>query len=248
MTEAPTLTLSDLVHRNPPLPWAEGDNIPWDEPNFSRRMLREHLSQAHDRASRRSPKITEQLKWIHGAVLASESARVLDLTCGPGLYTSGLARMGHHCHGLDFGPASIEYARELAAREGLDCTYDLGDVRTTPFGAGYRLVMMLFGQFNVFRRTEAQDILRRAYSAMTPGGTLLLEPQRYEAIAKAEHTPATWYAVERGLFSDQSHLCLTEHAWDAAAGTSTIRFYIVDATTGTVMRHALSNEAYTDED
>ena len=46
-------SLTDLVHRAPiPLPWAEGDNIPWHDPEFSQRMLREHLSQAHDAASR----------------------------------------------------------------------------------------------------------------------------------------------------------------------------------------------------
>ena len=27
-----------------PEPWDEGDNIPWNEPGFSRRMLREHLT------------------------------------------------------------------------------------------------------------------------------------------------------------------------------------------------------------
>ena len=32
--------------------WAGRYKIPWDEPGFSRRMLKEHLNQAHDLASR----------------------------------------------------------------------------------------------------------------------------------------------------------------------------------------------------
>ena len=49
-----SMNLLDLIHRaSPPAPWAEGDKIPWNDPDFSRRMLREHLSQAHDAASRR---------------------------------------------------------------------------------------------------------------------------------------------------------------------------------------------------
>ena len=49
------MNLLNLTHRtSPPEPWAEGDKLPWHDPDFSRRMLREHLSQAHDAASRRT--------------------------------------------------------------------------------------------------------------------------------------------------------------------------------------------------
>ena len=34
------MIISDLVNRSmPPGPWEEGDNIPWNDPQFSRRML-----------------------------------------------------------------------------------------------------------------------------------------------------------------------------------------------------------------
>lgn len=35
---------------------------------------------------------------------------MLDLGCGPGLYSHRLATLGHRVHGIDFGPASIAYA------------------------------------------------------------------------------------------------------------------------------------------
>ena len=48
------MTLADIVSRKtPPIAWAEGENIPWDDPAFSERMLAEHLSQKHNLASRR---------------------------------------------------------------------------------------------------------------------------------------------------------------------------------------------------
>ena len=35
-----TKTILDIVDRNPtPAPWSEGDNFPWDDPWFSKRML-----------------------------------------------------------------------------------------------------------------------------------------------------------------------------------------------------------------
>ena len=48
------MTLMEMVERKaPPVPWEEGDNIPWDDPDFSRRMLKEHLAQSHHLASRK---------------------------------------------------------------------------------------------------------------------------------------------------------------------------------------------------
>ena len=49
------MNLLHVIQRSPaPVPWAEGENIPWHDPAFSERMLTEHLSQAHDAASRRA--------------------------------------------------------------------------------------------------------------------------------------------------------------------------------------------------
>ena len=60
------MKISDLIARSPiPIPWEEGDNIPWHDPAFSERMLEEHLTQDHDAASRRVEVIEEQAHWIH---------------------------------------------------------------------------------------------------------------------------------------------------------------------------------------
>ena len=37
--------VSIIGRQLPPTPWVEGDNIPWQDPAFSERMLVEHLSQ-----------------------------------------------------------------------------------------------------------------------------------------------------------------------------------------------------------
>lgn len=240
--------LMEMIERQAvPEPWAEGDKIPWDDPDFSRRMLGEHLTQAHDMASRRFVVIDKQVGWIHGALLGAKPARILDLGCGPGLYTSRLARLGHKCVGIDFGPASIAYAREQAEAEGLDCTYIQHDVRTAEYGAGYDLVMFLFGELNVFRPADAQGIVRRACLALRKGGLLLAEAHTYACVHDIGQQPRSWYSAPSGLFSDRPHLYLTESFWDAQRAVATERFFVVDAATGEVTRYAASTQAYTDE-
>src|SRR5262245_31713047 len=112
------MQLADLWQRaTPPEPWHEGDNIPWNGAAFSGGTLAEHLSQTHGAASRRSATIDRQVTWIHRTLLGGRPTTILDLGCGPGLYTSRLARVGHSCVGIDFSPAALAYARAIAAEE-----------------------------------------------------------------------------------------------------------------------------------
>jgi SAM-dependent methyltransferase len=243
------LKLLDIIRRQSvPKPWAEGEKIPWNTPDFSRRMLNEHLSQEHDAASRRFEIIDKHVQWIHNQVLKGNPTRVLDLGCGPGLYTNRLARLGHRCVGIDFSPASIAYAREQAEEASLECTYIQQDIRTADYGDAYGLVMSIFGEFNVFRPGEARRILEKACRALVANGFLLLEPHTFAAVVKIGQQPASWYSAEEGLFSEEPHLCLQENFWDPGDHVAIQRYYIIDAAAGEVVRHSASTQAYTNEE
>jgi SAM-dependent methyltransferase len=241
--------LSDLIERTPaPVPWTEGGKIPWSDPEFSERMLREHLSQQHDAASRRFQKVSAHVAWIHRELLGERPARVLDLCCGPGLYTSRFARLGHECVGIDYGPASIAFAVRLAQEEKLRCIYLQEDVREARYGAGYALAMLVYGEFNTFRPADARRILLKAHAALEQGGALLLEPKRADAIRRAANSGSRWHSVSEGLFSDRPHLYLEEQFWDEQSRTHTTRYYIVDAATGEVDAHASTQQAYSQDE
>jgi SAM-dependent methyltransferase len=243
-------TILDIVNRvEKPAPWSEGDNIPWDDPGFSERMLAEHLSQEHDLASRRSETIDQHVEWIFTEVLGSHPVRLLDLACGPGLYAVPLARFGCECVGIDFSPASIRHARKIASAEAdLSCSFHHADMRDEPFGEGFDLAMLIYGQLNVFPRDRGLEILKKAHGALKPGGSLLLEVQSREQIEKGGGQAPSWYSSRAGLFSGAPHLVLQENFWDADAGASTNRFSVIDAQTGKVSSYALSNEAYTEQE
>jgi SAM-dependent methyltransferase len=243
------VNLLDLLQRTPvPAPWTEGSKIPWSDPEFSQRMLREHLSQQHDAASRRFQKVSAHVAWIHRELLGERPSKVLDLCCGPGLYTSRFARLGHECVGIDYGPASIAYAVRLAQEEKLRCIYLQEDVRKARYGAGYALAMLIYGEFNTFHPTDARRILLKARAALEPGGVLLLEPMRLEAIVEHGKRGRHWYSASEGLFSDRPHLYLEEEFWDEQSRTNTTRYYIVDAATGEVTAHASTQQAYTQDE
>lgn len=244
-----TVRLTDLPHRTiPPVPWAEADNIPWHEPGFSARMLKEHLSQEHDAASRRQEKIDRHTAWIHGHVLGGRPTSILDLGCGPGFYSTRLARLGHRCTGIDYSPASIDYARRTAETESLACVFTHADMRDADFGRDHGLIMLIYGEFNVFRPADIRHILRKARTALADGGILLLEPHPFAVIRHMADEGSTWYASRGGLFSYEPYIVLTETFWDEAQAAVTIRHYVVDAATAEVTPYAQSMQAYTDEE
>lgn len=239
----------DIIGRRvPPEPWAEGENIPWSDPAFSARMLAEHLSQEHDAASRRLETIDKQVEWVHNELLSGKATKVLDLCCGPGLYASRLARLGHECVGIDYSPAAIDYAEAEGRKEGLAVTYLHRDVRAGGYGDGFGLALLIYGEFNTFRPADGRAILENVYRALAPGGIFLLEVHPREMIKLIGTGPSTWRTEEAGLFSDRPYVRLTENFWDEAGGTTTTRYYVIDAATGDVSRHAQTFQGYAEEE
>jgi len=227
--------------------WDGAYKIPWDDPDFSRRMLAEHLSQEHDLASRKGEMIRTQVQWIHEHICKNTPAKLLDIGCGPGLYIEQFAAMDYDCRGIDFSPASIEYAK---SNLGDKAKLTEGDIRSVEFGGGYDLAMMVFGEFNVFSPDECRTILKKTFVALAPCGKLLLEAHTFEAVERIGRTPNSWYKSGpglMGLFSDDPHICLIENHWLEKQQTALQQFHILKAADSTVTSYRNTTKAWTND-
>ena len=168
--------------------------------------------------------------------------------CGPGLYCQRLAALGYACQGIDFSPASIEYARQQARQ--LAIGYQCADLRAADFGpdGSYDCAMLLYGELNVFKPADVRLILRKACKALKPGGRLVLEPATEDLVRSIGAEGISWWASQSGLFGDQPHIMLSESFWDEEARASTTRYYRIDAASGEVVRYAASQQAYTQDE
>lgn len=233
-----------MHHPAPADLWSGRYKIPWDEPGFSGRMLAEHLNQDHDMASRRTAVIESQVEWIHARACGSRPCRLLDLACGPGLYSNRLAGLGHRCLGIDFGPAAIAYA-ELHAAPG--CEFVLADLRGADFREGHEVAMMIFGEFNVFPPAEIRAILGRVRAALVPGGSLLVEMQTAAAVRDAGLEPPFEFRSEAGVFSAYPHRVKVENAWYEEAATARTVFRVTDEATGRERVYHSTNLAWSED-
>ena len=227
--------------------WNGAYKIPWDDPGFSRRMLNEHLSQDHDMASRRREWIDRQVEWIHDQMLNRKPSRILDMGCGPGLYSHRLAGLGHHCRGIDFGPASIEYARQHDPDESR-CDFALGDIRHVDFGGPYNLAMILFGELNVFSPADVLAILRKSHASLASQGRLIVEVQAPSAVERMGLSEPSEQESQAGLFSDHPHRCRTENQWLPEQKVAIQTFTVTEATDGQMRVYHSTTKAWPDDD
>lgn len=218
--------LDRVVNRAPLRAWDdEVADLPWADPAFSERMLREHLDQRHDLASRRLTTIERQAGQLVRWLGLRPDAALLDLTCGPGLVARAFAERGIAVTGVDVAPAAIRHAREITA--GLACAFIEGDVRVAALPpAAFDAAIYLYGQLAVLRPTELAPTLARIRTTLRPGAALGLEIREPSLVDRA--TRHEWWTGTDDLWGAGTHLVLGERAWDAVAGATVERWHVLD--------------------
>ena len=99
-------------------------------------------------------------------------SRVLDVATGKGNLAIPLARGGAQVTGLDIAPNLLVQARERAAAEGLEITYDEGDAESLPYAdASFDVVVSMFGAKFAPRPALVASELARV---LKPGGLLAI--------------------------------------------------------------------------
>lgn len=250
MTERSNQALSQAiwkVYRRPERPklWVNGGNLPWNAPAFSERMLREHLDENHGAASRVSAERQRQLDWLWDKLALQPGQHLFDVTCGPGLYAVPLAQRGYRVTGVDFSPAAIAYATNLANSEGVAdrCHFIEQDVRSlAPDVATFDAAILLYGQLAVFPKDEARQLLRTIAQSLKPGGRLCIELLDQTRVDKTHST--WWFTDDRGLWGEAPFLHLGERFWDAETETSLERFSTIHLDTGHLDEIVLCDQTY----
>jgi SAM-dependent methyltransferase len=231
--------------REVPKPWSNQGNLPWDDPEFSERMLREHLDESHGAASRVARERLLQIDRLWSSLGLEQGSRLLDVTCGPGLYAVEFARRGCQVTGIDFGPAAIAHARDLAKELHVDnsCHFIEQDVRTMSLkDTSFDAATFIYGQLAVFPREEAKSLLSQIARSLRPDGRLCIELLDQEKVDKKNST--WWFTDDTGLWGDGPFLHLGERFWLDEIQMSIERFQVLSLETGEFTNITLCDQTY----
>jgi SAM-dependent methyltransferase len=161
-----------------------------------------------------------QVEFVVEKLALPDGARVLDLACGHGRIALELARRGYRVTGLDLSPRSLELAREVAEREGLEIDLVEADMREIPAGPAFDAVVSIFTSFGYFEQEkENQRVLDGVERALAPGGSFLIDVVNLLGLARRYQ--ARRWEEERGV------VFLEEHEFDVVKGRNRARWTFV---------------------
>lgn len=188
--------------------YTPGTALMWVDEYISTQLLQVHLNQEIELASRKDSTILSTIDWILN-IVSSDSLSILDMGCGPGLYTEKLAEYGHNVTGMDFSDNSITFARESASSKNLDITYIKQDYLLLNELNSYDLIMMIFTDFGVLSLKQREQVLSNVYRALKPGGIFLFDVLNENSPVK-ESKPKEWELSGGGFWRNGPYLAMTE--------------------------------------
>lgn len=120
----------------------------------------------------------EQVGCVQDVLREAGCVKVLDLGCGTGRHTAGLAAGGFEVTGVDLNQDYLSLARQRAEREQVNASFLQADMRRlTPVeDSSFDAVISMYTTFGFFPGTDGdRAVLGEIARVLRPGGTLLLD-------------------------------------------------------------------------
>lgn len=192
------------IINNKPALFEKTDNNIWTDPYIQRQMLKEHLNPDSDGASRKKKSIRKIANFIEAH--SKPQARLLDLGCGPGLYTSLFRDKGHIVTGIDFNKVSIEYARE----QHTDICYIEEDyIKNYPKDT-FDTAIMIYCDLGTHSDNDRDKLLQNIYVSLNEGGTFIFDVFT-DALVEDKQEGRGWdYQPNGGFWDANEYLLLSE--------------------------------------
>ena len=199
-----------LLKSEKPAIYEKGTSFMWTDPHISDELLSVHLDPDVDLASRKRTSILKTIEWILDLPAKPNTLRILDLGCGPGIYTELLAQKGHQVTGVDISKNSIEHARNSARMKELAVTYINANYLELEFKKeAYDLVLLIYADFGVLLPQERMALLQKVYESLKPDGKLVFDVLSDNNIEQKK-TPKNWEVCAGGFWTNKPCLALSE--------------------------------------
>ena len=197
-----------LKYNKKPDLYTPGTAVMWTDEHISKQLLEVHLNTEIDLASRKKSSIEKTVNWILDKT-KKQQLNILDLGCGPGLYSEILAQKGHNVTGVDFSKNSIEYARKQADKKHLDIHYINQNYLKLELNENqFDLIIIIYTDYCVLNPNERSQFLTNIRKWLKPGGTFIFDANSDKNLEK-KVSPNSWKIAENGFWRNEPYLALS---------------------------------------
>ena len=222
-----------------PALWQRSTEPFWDDEHISKGMLEAHLNPNWDAASRKHDFIDRSVKWLISVIPAG--SKILDIGCGPGLYTKRLSDIGYNVTGMDYSKRSIAYAKSQDSKT----EYIYQNYLELEYDDKFDAVILIYCDYAALTADERKTLVAKVYKALKPGGLFIFDvfTERYFS-NKSDNT--SWELCEKGGFwNAEPHICF--EATYLYENSTVAGEQIIIVTNNEIKRYLLWDTAYTKE-
>ena len=221
-----------------PALWQRSTEPFWDDEHISKGMLEAHLNPDWDAASRKHSYIDRSVKWLSGFI--PSNGKILDLGCGPGLYTKRFSDMGYDVTGIDYSKRSITYAKS----QDIKTEYLYKNYLEIDFTDMFNVVTLIYCDYAALTPDERQTLVQKVYKALKPGGLFILDVFSEKHFINNKANRTSWTLCENGGFwSTEPYICL-EATYLYENSTVALDQYVVVMNDG-IKEYLIWDTAYT---
>ncbi len=197
-------TLERINERPEPFQFYTASDL-WTDEHTSAQMLSCHLNDDIDLSSRNTRFINQSVEWIASRFNVGAGTKIADFGCGPGLYATRLAQRKADVTGIDFSKRSIQYAQEVAIRDGLPIHYVNQNYLDFETDDRFHLILMIMCDFCALSPIQRKQMLSKFYTILEPGGSVLLDVYSLTAFDQREEAATYETNLLNGFWSSNKY-------------------------------------------
>lgn len=173
----------------------------WNDPYIFQQMLKFHLDENSELASRKKEFIDSSVEWMTEYFDINKQTKIIDFGCGPGLYTTPFAKRGAYVTGIDFSENSINYARKIAKENQLNIDYICESYLDFSTTEKFDLAIMIYCDFCVLSPAQREQLLRNIHKLLKDGGRFIFDVWSLFFFDEAEEKATYEYCPKDGFWS-----------------------------------------------
>jgi len=177
----------------------------WTDEYTSKQMLSFHLNEKVDISSRNAAFIERSAEWIASHFNVGAGTKIADFGCGPGLYTTRLAKKQADVIGIDFSKRSIEYAEGISEKKGLSIRYIHQNYLDFEIDDRFHLILMIMCDFSALSRAQRKKMLNKFHTFLEPDGYVFLDVYSLNAFEEREEIARYETNILNGFWSPNKY-------------------------------------------
>lgn len=152
---------------------------------------------------------SEELNIFLDELLSINNVKtVVDLACGTGAQSIGLARKGYQVTAADLSPEMLAVAAQKAGKQKI--SFIQADMRSAELGKS-DAALCIFNAIGHLSKSECQSFFARVHEQLSPGGLFIFDILNFTAMQTAvfnEYKSMTREAIIDGLLVQHARQCV----------------------------------------